>query len=102
MTDTKTRIWHERAEPLFKKFRELNGRCFWETYASLNTDRPHQKDIVIQHWYVAYPATEGRRGSGRYFMVYIWTDGSGWNVFGELDRSGDIDAALAAIEKPPQ
>src|SRR5579872_49636 len=94
--------WQERVKPLMARFRELNARMTWEGYVSLNTDRPQQKDIILQHWYTVtrekktcsrcygkkfycgdpcYPcgATGVIEGPtvGRYYIVQIWADGSG-------------------------
>jgi hypothetical protein len=85
MVDKKTQ--QERIEPLMKRLGEVNARCTWEGYASLNTDRPRQKDIILQHWYTD-------RG---YYIVQIWADGSGWNVFKTVDDTNSVEKTLAAI-----
>lgn len=92
--------WVDRVEPLMKRFREIGARCTWEGYASLNTDKPRQQDIIIQHWYTSH-SEEMENGYTRnwsnYYIVQIWADGSGWNVFKSVDDTNSTEKTLAAI-----
>lgn len=87
--------WQERCDPLMKKLRELNGRCTWEGYATLNLDRPRQKDIIVQHWCVP---KQGEKEGCDYYIVRIYGDGSGWDVFAPLTDDPTIRGVLDALE----
>ncbi len=76
------------------RFRERNGQLLWETTFSLNPDRPRKKDIIVQSWVTTN--SDGDRDIAHY-MVRIYADGSGWDVFGQLDRTNSVQATLDAI-----
>ena len=84
--------WQNRTEPLFDRLRELDAVLTWEGYASLNTDKPRQKDVIIRHYY-----TQGEDGKHRYYVVTIWADGSGWNVFRPVHDGVETQPTLNAI-----
>jgi hypothetical protein len=92
--------WQERVQPLMKRLVEVGARCTWEGYATLNTDRPRQKDIIIQHWLTSHSETMENgyeRNWSNLYIVQIWSDGSGWNVFSEVCKENDTAKTLAAI-----
>jgi hypothetical protein len=90
--------WQQRVEPLMKRFRELDARMTWEGYVSLNTDEPDRQDIILQHWYTCRLAGVGSAVRHRYYIVRIYADGSGWDVFAPVTDKNDVRATLEAIQ----
>ncbi len=79
------------------RFHELHAVMTWEGYATLNTEIPRQRDIIIQHWYTVGEEDENGHRRSNFYMVYIWAKGDGWNVFKEVESTGSIEATLKAI-----
>lgn len=84
--------WIERVKPLMEHLHKIDARMTWEGYVSLNLDRPKQKDIILQHWYTMNDNTP------RYYIVRIYTDGGGWDVFAPVCDLNEIEPTLAAIK----
>ena len=80
-------IVEERIRPLMDRLRELNARCQWESYVALNPDRPKKTDIVLQHWTT-------KNGT---YIVRIYANGDGWDVFKPVTESIEIKPTLEAI-----
>jgi hypothetical protein len=93
-------VWMQRVDPLMKRLRDVGARMTWEGYASLNTDKPRQQDIIIQHWYTSHSEKLENgydRNWSSCYIVTIWADGSGWNVWRQVDDSPEIQPTLDAI-----
>jgi hypothetical protein len=82
--------WREHVQPLMDRFHELGARMTWEGYVSLNTDRPQKKDIILQHWYTNNTVL-------RFYIVLIYTNGSGWEVYSPVTNDISIKTTLEAI-----
>lgn len=88
---TNNKSWQAVCEkmlrPVFDRFHDLHGFLGWEGYATLNTDRPNKKDIIIQHWIVGKNV----------YILRILADGSGWDVFKPVSNTNTVDDTLSAI-----
>jgi hypothetical protein len=71
----------------------------WEGYVSLNTERPRQRDIIIQHWYTSRTKEVGdcQVTTSRYYIVRIYANGDGWDVFVPIHSGIEIQPTLDAI-----
>lgn len=85
--------WQEQVRPLMDHLRKLSARMTWEGYVSLDLDRPNKKDIILQHWY-----TVSSEGTAHYYIIRIYSDGSGWDVYTPVNNSLDIQETLDLIK----
>lgn len=90
MTKKTMPTWQESIKPLRDVFIEIRATLTWEGYASLNPDWSRSKDIIIQHW--ATP-------TGQSYLVRIFADSSGWEVYSPVTPNPEVEAVLDAIRK---
>jgi hypothetical protein len=77
--------WIENTKVLFEHWKKVNGQCLWTLRQELGP-----QDVIVQFWVT-------NNGKARYYMVRIWPDGSGWDVYGQLDDTNMVKATLEKI-----
>lgn len=77
--------WVERVKPLMDHFAKIGARMDWEVRGS-RADNTH--GIIVQSWSCNNERTRQPHDPPlRFYLVRIWADGSGWDVYRRVSAS---------------
>jgi len=77
----------ERLRPLYDHLiHKVKARCLWSAREEYPNDR--RQGVLVECWLTP---------SGHTYLVRVWLDGSGWDVYGEVDKTNSVEETLKKI-----